>query len=180
MAGGHRLNTLKGDATRPTMDKVKGAIFNMIAPRVNGALVLDLFSGSGSIGIEALSRGARKAVFVDKSKRSVNIIKENLIHTKLIDKGIVLNEDAEKICDVLPKGIGKFDIIFMDPPYNKKFVQKALIFLNSSDILERDGIIIVEHSKDDELPDIVGNLKRSRSKQYGITVISFYQYIKEE
>ena len=160
------------------MDKVKGAIFNMIAPRLNEALVLDLFSGSGSLGIEALSRGASKAFFIDISKRSVNIIKENLIHTKLIDKGIVINDDVQNLCDILPKELEKFDIIFMDPPYNKKIVQKALIFLNSSDILERDGIIIVEHSKDDKLPEVVGNLEKTRCKQYGITVISFYQYIK--
>ncbi len=160
------------------MDKVKGAVFNIIAPRIHNSVVLDLFSGSGSIGIEALSRGASKAVFVDNSRKSVNIIKENLIHTKLIDKSVIINEDVQKACDILSKKLVKFNIIFMDPPYNKKFVEKTLIFLSSSDILYRDGIIIVEHSKEDELPKVVGNLERVRDKRYGITIISFYKFTK--
>ena len=179
VAKGHKLNTLKGDATRPTMDKVKGAIFNIIAPRIEGAAVLDLFSGSGSLGIEALSRGANSAVFVDKSRKSTDIIKENLVHTKLINKGVVINKDVCEACNILAKDLTKFDIIFMDPPYNKNFVQKTLIFLDNSGILDRDGIIIVEHSKEDELPDVIGSFEGVRYKKYGITIISFYQLKKE-
>ncbi|MBP5426727.1 MAG: 16S rRNA (guanine(966)-N(2))-methyltransferase RsmD [Clostridiales bacterium] len=179
-AKGHKLVTLKGDTTRPTMDKVKGAIFNMIAPYMYDASVLDLFAGSGALGIEALSRGAKNAVFVDKSRSSVDIIKKNLNHTKLIDKATILNGDVVEIVSRAELGNPHFDIIFMDPPYNKKFAQKVLIFLESNGILKDSGIIIVEHSKDDELPMQIGRLRMTRSKQYGITIISFYQYIKEE
>lgn len=178
VAKGHKLTTLKGDITRPTMDKVKGAIFNMIAPRIQDADVLDLFAGSGSLGIEALSRGAKLSVFVDSNKQSVNVIKKNLDYTKLSDNAIIINEDVDKIYNILPNGPTKFDIIFMDPPYNKNFVQKTLIFLESNGILKEEGIIIVEHSKQDELPERVGNLERVRDRQYGITIISFYEYIK--
>ena len=179
LAKGHKLTTLKGDITRPTMDKVKGAIFNMIAPRIQDAEVLDLFAGSGSLGIEALSRGAKTAVFVDRNRQSVNVIKKNLEYTKLEGNAIIINEEVDKIYNILPKGLTKFDIIFMDPPYNKNFVQKTLIFLESNDILKERGVIIVEHSKQDELPKRVGNLEKVRDRQYGITVISFYEYKRE-
>ena len=162
------------------MDKVKGAIFNMIAERLGDALVLDLFAGSGSLGIEALSRGASKAIFVDKNKQSINIIKNNLEHTKLDDKALVINQEVDKIYHLLPKELTKFDIIFMDPPYNKNFVQKTLIFLENNGILKESGVIIAEHAKEDILPKRVGNLEKVREKQYGITSISFYKYIKEE
>ena len=162
------------------MDKVKGAIFNMIAERLGDALVLDLFAGSGSLGIEALSRGASKAIFVDKNKQSINIIKNNLEHTKLDDKALVINQEVDKIYHLLPKELTKFDIIFMDPPYNKNFVQKTLIFLDNNGILKESGVIIAEHAKEDILPKRVGNLENVREKQYGITSISFYKYIKEE
>lgn len=179
-ARGHKLDTLKGNATRPTMDKVKGAVFNMIADSVCDSRVLDLFAGSGALGIEALSRGARSAVFVDKSRESVGIIKKNLAHTKLEGRSTVMNCDAHEAVLKLEREKLKFDIIFMDPPYNKKIAQKALIFLESNVILEDDAMIIVEHSRDDELPEEVGRFRKIKFRQYGITIISFYQYIKEE
>lgn len=162
------------------MDKVKGAIFNIIAPRIEDAVVLDIFAGSGSLGIEALSRGAKQAVFVDKNRQSINVIKSNLNHTKLEDKSVVIQQEFDKICQYLPQEIEKFDIILMDPPYNKNFVQKALIFIEKNGILEESGLIIAEHAKEDELPQNVGNLEKIREKQYGITAISFYKYTKKE
>ena len=162
------------------MDKVKGAIFNMIAPMIEDAVVLDLFAGSGSLGIEALSRGASRAVFVDKNRQSINIIKQNLEHTKLENKALTMQQEVDKIYSNLPKELTKFDIIFMDPPYNKNFVQKTLIFLESNGILKESGLIIAEHAKEDLLPQKVGNLEKVREKQYGITSISFYKYVKKE
>ena len=179
-ARGHKLDTLKGNATRPTMDKVKGAIFNIIAPDVCDSCVLDLFAGSGALGIEALSRGAQSTVFVDRSRESIGIVRKNLEHTKLDKKSIVMNCDAFEAVLRLKERELKFDIIFIDPPYNKKIAQKALIFLESNGILKDSGIIIVEHSKDDEMPDDVERLKRVKFRQYGSTVISFYQYMKKE
>lgn len=162
------------------MDKVKGAIFNMIAPMIEDAVVLDLFAGSGSLGIEALSRGASRAVFVDKNRQSINIIKQNLEHTKLENKALTMQQEVDKIYSNLPKELTKFDIIFMDPPYNKNFVQKTLISLESNGILKESGLIIAEHAKEDLLPQKVGNLEKVREKQYGITSISFYKYVKKE
>lgn len=180
LAKGHKLDTLKGNTTRPTMDKTKGAIFNMIAECVCDAKVLDLFAGSGALGIEALSRGAIKGVFVDKSRESVEIIKKNLEHTKLEDKAIVLNCDAMEAIRKLADSKLQFDIILIDPPYNKKIAQKALIFLESNGILKDSGIIIVEHSRDDELDTNVGKLKMVKVRQYGITRVSFYEYTNKK
>ncbi|MCX7843014.1 MAG: 16S rRNA (guanine(966)-N(2))-methyltransferase RsmD [Clostridia bacterium] len=174
-ARGHKLKTPGGNATRPTSDRVKESLFNIIAQYIYDSEVLDLFSGTGSLGIEALSRGAASAVFIDISSECAGIIRHNLEHTKLIQKAEVLIGDVCATVQKLGFNGRKFDIIFMDPPYNRQFIQKTLNFIDSCGIIKQDGIIIAERHRDDMLPKSVGGLKLAREEKYGDTVLSFYK-----
>lgn len=174
-AKGHGLKTVKGDTTRPTSDKVKGAVFNIIAAYIEESTVLDMFAGTGSLGIEALSRGAASAVFFDRSPQCCKIIKENLEHTKLTEKASVFNMDFTAGINKMYHDGRKFDIIIMDPPYNKNFIQEALNLIAKNDIIVDDGIIIAEHSVLDKLPESCGRLKAIDTRKYGDTMITIYK-----
>ncbi len=141
-----QLKTLDGMDTRPTTDRIKETLFNMIAPSVFGSVFLDLFSGSGGIGIEALSRGAREAVFVEKNPKAMACIKENLKHTKLAEKGMTLTRDALSALYQL-EGEKVFDFVFMDPPYDQELEKEVLTYLSGSDLIYEDTLIIVEASR---------------------------------
>ncbi len=141
-----QLKTVKGDNTRPTTDRIKETLFNMLQNDIEGCRFLDLFSGSGAIGIEALSRGAKEAVFVENNKEAINCIKENLIFTKLVNSGIVMSYDVITAISMLEGRNAKFDIVFMDPPYNKEIEKEVLDRLKQSEIIDSDTMIIVEAS----------------------------------
>ncbi len=142
-----QLKTVEGMETRPTTDRIKETLFNMISAYIADSNFLDLFSGSGAIGIEALSRGAASAVFVEQSKKAMECIKDNLRYTKLADKAEVYETD---VLNALKRLEGKktFDYIFMDPPYNQLHEKRVLEYLSNSTLLSDDGIIIVEASLD--------------------------------
>lgn len=161
-------------STRPTADMVKESIFNMLAGKVETKRVLDVFAGSGSMGIEALSRGASFAVFMDKSYECCKIIKENLLHTKLSDRAEVYATDYIAGIKKLAQRGEKFDIIILDPPYNKNFIQEALKMLTNNDIMGNKSMVIAEHSIKDVLPEEVGGLKLCRTRKYGDTAVSIY------
>lgn len=137
----------KGDETRPTSDKTKETLFNCLMPYVGEASFLDLFSGSGAIGIEALSRGAKSCVFVEKSKEALECIKKNLATTHFTDKSIIEKGDVLGLIARL-ESKGPFDIIFMDPPFNKELEKSALNMISKTKLLENDGIIVVEASNE--------------------------------
>ena len=139
------LKTLEGIDTRPTTDRIKETLFNVLQSDISGGRFLDLYSGSGAIGIEALSRGAREAVFVENSRAAVNCIKENLTFTKLSDMAIVMECDSLTAINRL-SGKGVFDIIYMDPPYNMEHEKQVLNALNSSDIADEYTLIVIEAS----------------------------------
>ncbi len=141
-----QLKTVKGDNTRPTTDRIKETLFNMLQNDIEGCRFLDLFSGSGAIGIEALSRGAKEAVFVENNKEAINCIKENLIFTKLVNSGIVMSYDVMTAISMLEGRNAKFDIVFMDSPYNKEIEKEVLDRLKQSEIIDSDTMIIVEVS----------------------------------
>ena len=141
-----QLKTVKGDNTRPTTDRIKETLFNMLQNDIEGCRFLDLFSGSGAIGIEALSRGAKEAVFVENNKEAINCIKENLIFTKLVNSGIVMSYDVMTAISMLEGRNAKLDIVFMDPPYNKEIEKDVLDRLKQSEIIDSDTMIIVEAS----------------------------------
>ena len=141
-----QLKTVKGDNTRPTTERIKETLFNMLQNDIEGCRFLDLFSGSGAIGIEALSRGAKEAVFVENNKEAINCIKENLIFTKLVNSGIVMSYDVMTAISMLEGRNAKFDIVFMDPPYNKEIEKEVLDRLKQSEIIDSDTMIIAEAS----------------------------------
>ena len=152
------LKTIEGFDTRPTTDRIKETLFNMINVQLADCDFLDLFSGSGAIGIEALSRGAKSAVFVENNKSAVNCIKENLRTTKLGEDAVVLALDVMSAIRTLEIQGRVFDIIFMDPPYNRLLEKQVLEALQFSNIIYYNTIIIVEASLDTEL-DFLENTK---------------------
>ena len=137
----------EGRGTRPTTDRIKETLFNILQDDIPGCRFLDLFSGSGAIGIEALSRGASKAYFVESNKKAVQCIKDNLNFTKLQDDAVVMAMPVERALKDLEHKV-KFDFIFMDPPYDKLYEKDVLIFLSKSDLINKSSRIIVEASLD--------------------------------
>lgn len=169
-AKGHKLKSIQGLNTRPTQDRVKESIFNIIIDYISDSTVLDLFSGTGSLAIEALSRGAKFAVLVDNNYLCVKVIKENLIHTKFQDKAKVIKDDVISAIKKM-KINNKFDIIFMDPPYNEGKIIPTLNEIFNNKILTENGLIVVERSKNDILTDIP--FRVMREQRYGDTIVSF-------
>ncbi len=172
-AKGHKLSTYKGKDIRPTSDKVRGALFNIIGPEVVGSYFLDLFAGSGAVGIEALSRGAAKSLFVDKDIQSQRCIIRNLNKTRLENKGEVILGDVLKILLTLGQRDQLFDYIFLDPPYNTTTILTVLDLLKECKVLRKEGIIIVEHSCDNS--EWAGNsdVVLVKKRCYGDTVLAF-------
>lgn len=150
-----QLKSLDGIDTRPTTDRIKETLFNMIAPYIYDCVFLDLFSGSGGIGIEALSRGAKEAVFVEKNPRAMACIKENLKFTRLENKAVTWNRD---VMTALSQMEGKkiFDYIFMDPPYNQELERGVLEYLSGSSLVYEDTVIIVEASRETDFSYLDG------------------------
>ena len=142
-----QLKTLVGLETRPTTDRIKETLFNMISQGLLDCTFLDLFAGSGGIGIEALSRGAKQAVFVEKNPKAMSCIRENLTHTRLSERAETMQMD---VISALSRMEGKyeFDYIFMDPPYDKELEKRVLEYLADSELVSEDGVIIVEASLD--------------------------------
>ena len=171
-ARGVQLKTPEGMLTRPTADRVKEALFSIINFDLPGAAVLDLFGGTGQLGIEALSRGANSAVFVDQREDACKIIRENLRRTKLESQGRVVRSDY---LDYLRRSREKFDIILLDPPYAEVFLENALKCITEIDILKSDGIIVAERPVEKELPFEFEGFTRSKDYKYGKTLLTFYR-----
>ncbi|MCM1544427.1 MAG: 16S rRNA (guanine(966)-N(2))-methyltransferase RsmD [Ruminococcus sp.] len=169
-ARGRRLITLEGDDVRPTTDKVKEALFSIIQFELEGRRVLDLFAGSGQLGIEALSRGAKSAVFVDKSKKSIEIVKTNLSTTGLGKNASVINSDS---LSFLKTRLDKFDIAFLDPPYSKGILQQALELIPN--VMSESGIVICESPKGEALPESIGNSAAAKKYSYGKMALTIYR-----
>lgn len=161
-----QLKTIEGMNTRPTTDRIKETLFNMIAHGLCDCTFLDLFAGSGAIGIEALSRGAKEAVFVEKNPKAVTCIRENLRTTKLENQSEVLVNDVISALKQL-NGQKKFDYIFMDPPYNHMLEKEVLTFLAESSLLSEDALIIIEASMETDF---------SYLEELGYTLIKRKEY----
>lgn len=174
-ARGRVLKTLEGDDVRPTTDRVKEAIFSIIQFEIEGRRVLDLFAGSGQLGIEALSRGAAFATFTDMSAESVDTVKKNLISTKLDRRSEVIRTEAVAF---LKSNRKKFDIIFMDPPYSKGILQNTLPYAVQN--VNDGGVIICEHPYGEEMPQTVGHFSVYRDYKYGKIGITVYRISEEE
>lgn len=169
-----QLKTVPGMETRPTTDRIKETLFNILAPELADCEFLDLFSGSGGIGIEALSRGAGRAYFVDSSRTAVKVIRENLVHTRLEDKGEVLGCDVFSAIRTLEQRHGAFDVIFMDPPYEKGLEEQVLYTLADSALVSQDTLIVIESSRSTRFDYLEGlPFELYRVKEYKTNKHSF-------
>ena len=171
-ARGVQLKTPDGMATRPTSDRVKDALFSIIPFEIPGAPVLDLFGGTGQLGIEALSRGAKRAVFVDAGEPACQLIKENLKRTRLEADASVIRSDYMAYLNRCKE---KFQIIFLDPPYAEVFLENALKCITEIDILQSGGIIVAERPLGKDLPWEFDGFTRSRDYKYGNTLLTVYR-----
>ncbi len=169
-AKGIRLKTLDGMDVRPTTDRVKEGMFSAIQFEIPGARVLDLFAGSGQLGIEALSRGAKQAVFVDQSAKSLSVVKENLKLTGFTDRVEIYHQSAEQYLRNCPEHA--FDLIFLDAPYRMQILEKILP--DTERILKSDGKIIAEHEIECKLPEKILNLGLQKKYFYGKIVVSVF------
>lgn len=176
IAGKHRsrkLLTLEGMNTRPTQDKIKGAMFSALGGSFYEGRVLDLFAGSGSIGLECLSRGMKEAYLCDISKDAMMIIKKNVYSLKEEANTSLLNQDYRSALETLANM--QFSLIFMDPPYALKVIEECLFFIDEHHMLDTMGSVVVESHKEDVFQERYGNLVKYKEKTYGITRLSYYR-----
>ena len=175
---GRILRMPKGVAIRPTQDRVREALFNVIRECIPGSSVLDLYAGSGAFGIEALSRGASFAIFVDNNTKCIRTIKSNLSQIGI--KGPVakvIKADAYSALVKLKKSNISLDVVFLDPPYHRGLGKNSLIKLDAYDIVTPLGFVITEHFLKDDMPEEVGYLRLIKRKKYGDTILSYYRRI---
>lgn len=175
-AKGFKLKAPKGLAVRPTGDRVKESLFNILSGKIAGAAVLDLFAGTGNLGLEALSRGANSAIFVDNAVASLNIVKENAQHIRLHEKCQFWKMDVLKSIDRCNEDAKEFDLIFCDPPYNKGYLSAVVQRLEEKPILCSGGILVFEHSRHETLNFMPQKFKIVRSELYGETAVTLFQY----
>ena len=166
----------KSRDVRPTSQKVRKAIFDVLAGDIAGKRILDLFSGSGALGFEALSLGADHITFVEKKQISIKTIYENAALLGVKEKCRIIRRDVLESLDKLNTRKAGFDLVFADPPYIGGLAKKCLLKISSCDILLAPAIVVIEHCKKDELPTENNNLKLWQLKNYGDTLVSFYTY----
>ena len=188
--GSRRLQSLRGTALRPSSDRLRETLFNILGPAIEGAVLVDLFAGSGAVGIEALSRGAWGAVFVENHAAGAALISRNLASLGIpmaaqiasrktfAGSAEILRMDAMDALERLAEGGARVEFVFADPPYaNRRAYQDILVFLGESELLVRSGRFIAEHRRNTDLPIIAGHLERTRVVEQGDTALSFYKPI---
>ena len=169
------LKTPKGMNTRPTIDRTKEALFSIILPYIKDAIILDLFSGTGSLGLEALSRGAKYAYLNDYSRECNKIIKENISKCKIDDNYQVLQMNFINAIKHIKNMSNKIDIVFLDPPYKKGLITTSIENLHDSDIINKDGLIICEYDKNEEIEEKILSFVLVDKRKYGIANIAIYK-----
>jgi len=183
MIRGRRLANIKGVAIRPTSDIVRGSIFDILGQTLADLRILDLFAGTGSLGIESLSRGAKNAVFVDNSHRAITIIKNNLTMCGYDGLSTIIRKKLPNgLSHIQDLGCGEFDLVFIDPPYGKGHIRPTMHKLIDKKLLAKDSRIVVESTKnayDDPFPKNLYSLQLKLTKSYGSTVIGFYSNYEE-
>ena len=173
---GRRLASPSDNRVRPTTDKVKEAVFSMISGYLQDSIVLDLFSGTGNLGLEAISRGAARVYFADRDRTSVALTKDNIRHCRVEDRAEVLHADY---ISVLNRFQYEADVIFLDPPYEAGYLENCLRLIGEKGILAEDGIVVAEHSHSEILPETVAGLVLIKTKRYGKISISLYERQEE-
>ena len=179
-AKGRRLATLRTLALRPTADRVREALFNILGAQIDAAAVLDLFAGSGAIGLEALSRGARRAIFVESHAPACRLIENNLRLCGLHAQGSVWCRDVLEALSAMKMQSQTFEVIFLDPPYRTSLIEEALRQLGDGRLLTTQGQVIAEHFFKRELPERYGGLGRARVARFGDVALSFYRLEDQE
>lgn len=178
-ARGRSLKAVPGMGTRPTTDKVKEAIFSMIGPYFQGGTALDLFAGTGGLGIEALSRGMDRAIFIDTDKKSIDIVRENLRTAGMEGKAEVYRNDASRALKALSKRNIRFDLVFLDPPYRLKHADELMLAMQEFGLLNERAVIVVEHAADHTYREAFGGFAGRRHAVYGETAVTVYDYEKD-
>ncbi|MGX9133555.1 16S rRNA (guanine(966)-N(2))-methyltransferase RsmD [Rummeliibacillus sp. JY-2-4R] len=177
---GMPLKAVNGMTTRPTTDKVKESLFNIIGPYFNGGIVLDLFAGSGGLGIESLSRGMDKAIFIEKDGRAFQNLKDNITKCRYEDRSELYRNDATRALKILIKKEVQADLIFLDPPYKKHQYYEMVEDIVLNNVISKEGTIVCEHDTEIELPVAFLDFHKVREERYGGTIISFYRLAEEE
>ena len=172
---GRRLKAPKGINTRPTTDRVKESLFNIIGHIKEDSKILDLFSGTGNIGIEFISRGAKKSYFIDNDQQSIKVIMENIKTLNIEDSCNVYKNRVDHALGILGRKNITFNYVFMDPPYEKDLVLPTLDLINDNNLLDIDGTIIIEHESRLALPDEYKRYLKVDNRKYGDTTITFYK-----
>ncbi len=173
---GRRLRTTKGHSLRPTSDRVKESIFNILGEEVRGKVVLDLFAGTGNLGIEALSRGAKRAVFVERAREALRTIQENLLQCGFSNQGEILPREVSRAIGILEARGESFDLILMDPPYEKGWVERTLIKLNHHKIYQEGSLLVIEHGRRERLPQEMGKWTQWKERGIGDTIVSIFRF----
>ena len=174
-AKGRKLISPATMETRPTLDRVKEAMFSTIQGYIPEAVVVDVFAGTGSLGLEAASRGAREVYLIDKSSVTYPLLKENVENLKFNDFCHTLNMDSYDALRMLNNKNKKFDIIFIDPPYCKEMIPEAIKIIEDNNMLQEDGIIVTKIDSIEEIYEGYGKIKLTKSKKYGNTTVCFYK-----
>lgn len=173
--GGRRLSAVPGRATRPTTDKVKEALFNIIGPYFHGGQSLDLYAGSGGLSIEAVSRGIESATLIDRQFAAIKTIKKNISVTRQEDRFHVYKQDAVKALHILGKHKEKFNLIFLDPPYAKQKIVRDMTIIEDQQLAADNAICVAETNQEAHLPTDIGAWHIIRRQEYGITVLNIYR-----
>lgn len=171
---GRRLEMPENNNIRPTTEKVKEAIFSIIAGNLEDAVCVDLFAGTGNLGLEALSRGAEKCYFGDNSRESLSLIKRNIEMCRAEEWAVVIPGDFEKVLARLGEKGEKIDIFFLDPPYKKGLYERCFELIREYELLADEGIIIAEHNVRDALADELSGFEKIKERTYGTIAISIY------
>ena len=171
---GRRLQTCRVKSLRPTSEKIREAIFNIIAPWLAGGSVLDLYAGTGGLGIEALSRGMDRAVFVEHNSAIVSVLKKNISSCHCEEQSEVIGLPVSKGLKILKFRKEKFALIFLDPPYNEQLAGETIYEIYESQLLNEDGLITVEHSSREVLEKGYGGIKMENQRKYGQSLVSFF------
>jgi len=174
---GKKLHSVRGLTIRPSADRLRESIFNILSHGVLNAVVLDLFAGTGAMGIEALSRGAESAVFVENNQKALSVIRRNITSCCLGKQAHIIKWDAKKNLNCLKSAGAAFDLVFMDPPYNRDMVKPALFNLEQTGSLKKGTRIVVEHSPMEPIPDPVFMFELEDRRKYGKTLVSFLTYM---
>ncbi|WP_137597949.1 16S rRNA (guanine(966)-N(2))-methyltransferase RsmD [Paucilactobacillus kaifaensis] len=175
---GRKLKAVPGSGTRPTTDKVKEALFNIIGPYFDGGMSLDLYAGSGGLSIEAVSRGIKRAVLIDHHYQAIKTIRDNVTVTKSENQFEIYKQEAQKALNLLAKRQVQFTLVFLDPPYAQQKIVTDLETLRTLNLLADQALIVAETDKNAKLPQQIPGFEFVRQQDYGITVLTIYRFLK--